>query len=159
MEALKIRARRLAEPTPHTRAKAVELLVFSVGDARLAAPADRVREILTPGATARLPTSGQALVGLRAARGAVVVLADPSILLGVGGDAPPSGERFAVVLDHPVAPVGVLTDRVDGVLITFGGIRPAPDDPLLAGITADGALVLDVDAVLADPRLASEPLP
>jgi hypothetical protein len=77
----------------------------------------------------------------------------------VGGDAPPSGERFAVVLDHPVAPVGVLTDRVDGVLITFGGIRPAPDDPLLAGITADGALVLDVDAVLADPRLASEPLP
>ncbi len=158
-EVLKRRARRLAEPAADTPVEAVDLLVFSAADARLAAPARRVREVLAPGPTARLPTGAQAMVGLRAVRGAVVVVADPTILLGVGSGGPQAaGDRFAVVLDHPVAPVGVLTDRVDGVLTLFGGVRPTPDNALLEGITGGGVLVLDVDAVLAHPGLASEPL-
>lgn len=157
-EVLRRRARRLAEPLADLPVGAVDLLVFSVGDIRLAVPVHRVREVLPPGPTTRLPSGAPAMAGVRAVRSAVVALADPSVLLALdGGASPPAEARFAVVLDHPVAPVGLLADRVVGVLAAVAGIQPVRDDELLEGVTGDGVPVLDVDAVLAEPRLSTAP--
>lgn len=156
-KALERRARRLAEPAATEPVDAVELLVFSACEDRLAVPASRVREILAPGPTTRLPARVRTMAGLRAASGAAIVLADPLLLLGVAEAAPPPVDtRFAVVLDHPTAPLGLLADRVDGVATALGGLQDVSDRSLIEGLTPEGVPVLDVDAILADARLTGD---
>jgi chemotaxis signal transduction protein len=153
---LEARARALAQPPSAPADDAGELLVFTVGDTRLGVPLDRVREVLPPGPTTLLPGGPHALAGVRVVHGQLVVVANPGPVLGVEERRPPSS-RFAVVLEDRWAPVGLLADAIDGVVREDPAARPAGGAGFVESVTAEGVLVLDVDALLADPRLTAVP--
>ncbi|MPY94194.1 MAG: hypothetical protein GEV08_14370 [Acidimicrobiia bacterium] len=135
-----------------------------------------MREVLAPGPVARVPGAGHALLGLRPAGGELVVLADVGALLGTSSARAP-GERYVVVLDDPEAPLGVLADAVEEMAdVPRGSLRPMPEAGGLVLGVADlpgasvtggtsgppdgpgGLLVVDVDALLRDPRMSTSPL-
>lgn len=150
------RARELAQPPPPPRPPSVELLGFTRAGLRFAVPTAAVAEVLAMGPLTRLPAAPHALVGMRAVRGEVVAVADPSRLLDAPQAGPAPAEAAVVVLADPVAPLALLADTVDRV-VTVERPPGEPQQPLVAGLTADGVPVLDVAAVLADPRTSTRP--
>ena len=157
LSVLRERARSLAGARVDVQRAAGEVhVVAHVGDVNLAIPAARARHVVVPGPLAHVPGAPTLIVGICAVLGQLVPVADVAALLGV----PRSGELPGrlVVIDDGSALLGLLVDRVEGlttvhpddVRSTTSGGAPAG---VLAGTDASGAFVLDVEAVLADPRL------
>lgn len=147
------RAAALARPTADEAEEPTADLIVAVADQRVALPAQRVRAIVEPGATARISTGGP-LVGLRSVRGEVLAVADLAHLLQLTS-ATPASQRWLVVLTDPVAPIGLLVDAaVDlGSVPPDASIGPEDERQLVAHVTPDGVLVLDVERLLTDARL------
>lgn len=164
MRVLDARARILArQPESPDRDGSQELLIASVGDARLAWDIHRVREVLPPGPLARLPGEGHLLVGVRNVGGELVAVADIASLLGLSHNVGPAG-RWVVVIEENSGPLGVHVDRANElVTIPLDSLRSAPTSGkapvtgVISHLTPDGALVIDVDALLTQPVLSVRP--
>lgn len=153
---LQRRASELAKrPLVEDRTPSVELLEVSVAGRRLGFEGRHIQQILPNNGMCRLPRNSGALLGLVAARGSAVPVADLGALLG---DSEPKRERgFIVLIDGP-APVGLLVDEVSSVRrVPAHDVRArptgSPGGELERGLTLDGLVVLDTDLLLVDPRL------
>lgn len=128
----------------------------------MAVPVTSVRSVAAPGPVAAIPGRDHRLAGARLVAGEVVAVADLGPVLGTPSDEP-AASRWVVVIEGQAAPLGVLADRVSNTEIevidtTVTSSAPAPGG-LVAGVTADRVLLLDVDALLADARFTAAPTP
>ena len=135
----------------------VNVIVFSLGGARMAIDLRHVREVFTLGPVTPVPTAPRAIAGVVNLRGAVV----PTLSLTHLG--PDSGaERTPVKQGDPVIMVEVegnrvalAVERVDVVTTLWETPAPADGDGLTAPfVDARGrrTLLVDVGAVLAATR-------
>ena len=132
----------------------VDVLVVTVGGQPIALPVDALREVRAPTPFAPVPGPGGVLVGVIGGHGEALAVADLSALLGLAPARTPTGQ-WVVVLDDPVAAVGLLIDMADDIVsLDRQDLSPPPrDSVLIAAVADDGLLVLDAAALLADPRL------
>lgn len=155
---LRARAQVLARPSTADDRDSAPAIVLHIGTARVAVPVHRVRIVAAPGPVAAIPRSGHLLVGARLVGGEVIALADLGPVLGSQSDSP-TASRTVVVLDSAAAPLGIVADHVANIEvdaeIATGDTSPSG---FVAGVTGDGVVLLDVDAVLADPRFMTAPI-
>lgn len=152
------RARLLAEPGEERAPVGESHLLAAAGGAKVALPTARARNVVAARPLSRLPGSGAAIIGLAAVQGGLVPVVDLSLLIaGAGGGAAAYGQLL--LIDDRASRLGLRVDRVEG-LISLGdaehGARsaePSTTPGLVARVAPGGVLVLDLDALLADPRL------
>jgi chemotaxis signal transduction protein len=163
---LRERARQLARPVHQEQERGEDHLVVAVGTVQLAIPVISLRQTATPGPVTRLPGLPPDLTGVRALRGDVVCLADTAALVGTSTSSEPAAQHVVVLED--TSPLGLLVDEVLGLRhldpvdvhappATAAAAATLP--AMLAGVTTDGALVVDTAAVLTDARLKLPALP
>lgn len=134
-------------------------VVVAASGTKIAIPMNRVRQVNATGPRSRLPRSGSGIAGITSAHGALVPVADlGDLIAGQPRTTPSSG--LLLLLDDGGSALGLLVDAVEGVLslapgelLTEASQNGAPPG-LIAGLGAGGVLFLDVDALLADPRLS-----
>ena len=153
---LEKRARVLAAPRAvHDDASVADMmdvLVFLIGDERLAMPLASIVAIIRAAVVTPLPRAVAPVYGVTAWRGR------PLTVLSVGAKAA-SGEalsRLIVLGDGRRAVVGLLADSVDETrVIARSALSPAQAGARRAmtiGVTGDAVLVLDADAMLNAAR-------
>jgi purine-binding chemotaxis protein CheW len=157
---LRERARRLAAPPPREHPRAtVDVLEFGLADERYAIEAARIDDVQPLREITPLPCTPGFLRGLVNIRGRLVPVVDLKKFFGLPEQGITDLHRV-LLLRTPDIELGLLADTVEGVhpvdidaiqpsLPTLGGI----DARYLRGITADRMVVLDAEAILADPRL------
>ena len=157
---LRERARRLAAPVEDGEAAVVlHVLEFGVADERYAFEAHEVDDVqplrdLTP-----LPGNRPFWRGLVNVRGRIVPVIDVRGFFGLPERGIDDLHRI-LLLRRDDMEVGLLADTVEGVVrIDAAGLR-APlstfgqiDAAYIRGITDDRLVVLDAQAILADPRI------
>lgn len=157
-EQLRERARRLARVAVRDEVDGQEHLLVGVGATRMVVPVSALRQVVAPGPVTPLPGLPAELRGVRALRGEAVCLADTGALSGAESTASEPDRQHVVVLEGE-CPLGLLVDEVLELLRLTGSdlLRLSPDHErtsrFLSGVTQAGVLVLDPQALLADPRL------
>jgi chemotaxis signal transduction protein len=150
------RARELAKPRQvedaAAAADALDVLVFLIGDERLAMPLSSIVAIIRAAVVTPLPRAVAPVYGVTAWRGR------PLTVLSVGAKAKShdADTRLIVLGDHRRAVVGLLADSVDETRVvarsrlspTLSGARRA----MAMGVTDDAVLVLDAEAMLNTAR-------
>jgi purine-binding chemotaxis protein CheW len=158
---LRERTRLLARPALDHGQSGTDHLVLTVAEMRLAVPLTALRRTAAPGAVTRLPGLPPELPAVREVGGELLCLADTASLIGSAGSREPAEQHVVVLEDEN--PLGLLVDEVlDLVGLETSELHPvtpvgAAEPSLLAGVTANGTLVLDIAALLADPRLHLSP--
>jgi len=104
----------------------VSTLAVRVGGAEFGLPADRVREVLRPPRLTRVPFAPAGVRGVAQVRGTVLAVVDLGDRLGVGPVLPPG--RLVVVWGRGREAVGLLVDRVVGLVEEGGGEELPPDE-------------------------------
>lgn len=89
--------------------KAGRHLVVEVGGARRSLRVDAVHEVVRAGAIARVPAGPPSVRGLAAVRGRLVPVVDP-------GATAPRGPALLVIVDVGGRGVGLIVDRIEGVV-------------------------------------------
>jgi len=150
------RAKALAKPRALHDASAAEdemdVLMFLVGDERLAIPLGSIVAIVRTTAVTPLPRVVAPVYGVTAWRGR------PLTVLSVGGSpsAKDSQCRLIVLGDGRRAVVGLLADTVDDTrVVRRSALSPARGGArglFAMGVTEDAVLVLDADALLNAAR-------
>ncbi len=84
-------------------------LVVEVGGARRSLRVDSVHEVVRAGAIARVPSGPPSVRGLAAVRGRLVPVVDP-------GAVPSRGPALLVIVDVGGRGVGLIVDRIEGVV-------------------------------------------
>ena len=138
-----------------------QLVVFALGEERLALPMSAVREIVRPLPLAPVPRAPELLLGLANLRGRVLPVLDLRRLVGAEPREPDDATRV-LVLEWRGSRLGLVVDAVRRVLEaaadaleTARGAAAALATDVLAGVVRDGAevvQVLDLEALL-DGRL------
>jgi len=138
-----------------------QLVVFALGEERLALPMSAVREIVRPLPLVPVPRAPELLLGLANLRGRVLPVLDLRRLVGAAPREPDEATRV-LVLEWRGSRLGLVVDAVHRVLEaaadaleTARGAAAALATGVLAGVVRDGAevvQVLDLDALL-DGRL------
>ncbi len=138
-----------------------QLVVFALGEERLALPMSAVREIVRPLPLAPVPRAPGFLLGLANLRGRVLPVLDLRRLVGAEPREPDDATRV-LVLEWRGSRLGLVVDAVRRVLEaaadaleTARGAAAALATDVLAGVVRDGAevvQVLDLE-VLLDGRL------
>lgn len=153
---LRRRAAALAvPPPPPAPADEVDVLAFSVGAERYLLPAAVVARTLPITRVQRLPGARLPLLGACSAGGRLLPLADLPTLLGAAGP-PSTAAAVAIVVDDGDRPsLALAADRVERLLpLRPGALLPDPSSSaLVRGTTADGAALLDHEALLDHPDL------
>jgi chemotaxis signal transduction protein len=155
-ELLARRARELAKPRQVVdaaeAADEMDVLVFLIGDERLAMPLGSIVAIIRAAVVTPLPRAVAPVYGVTAWRGR------PLTVLSVGAKAAShdADTRLIVLGDGRRAVVGLLADSVDETRVvarskltpTVSGARRA----MAMGMTDDAVLVLDAEAMLNAAR-------
>jgi chemotaxis signal transduction protein len=150
------RARELAKPRQVADAAAaadqMDVLVFLIGDERLAMPLGSIVAIIRAAVVTPLPRAVAPVYGVTAWRGR------PLTVLSVGAKAAShdADTRLIVLGDGRRAVVGLLADSVDETRVvarstltpTLSGARRS----MAMGMTDDAVLVLDAEAMLNAAR-------
>lgn len=168
---LRRRARELARrPADPLRAgELLEVLEFEVATERHAVELGQVREVQRLQALTPLPGTPAFVAGIMPVRGRIVPVYD----LGAFLEIPERGRgdpRFVILVRHRELELGCLAGGALHVRALRRSELQAPPATLesrrtgyLAGITADGLVVLDLVRLLADPRILvdhrAEPTP
>jgi chemotaxis signal transduction protein len=148
---LRARARALAAPVAAAgHVDVAQVVVLTVGDRRFALAAAAVREVLPPAPTTRLPRRGHELAGARPLRGDLLALADPGRAAGGGDLVAQPDACFVAVLDGP-EPLGLLAHAAT-TAVPLGDLATVGGAGVVRGVTADGVVLLDAEAILSDPR-------
>jgi purine-binding chemotaxis protein CheW len=137
--------------------KDVEFATFSIEGDRFAVETAFVREVLPLPEITPLPGRARVLVGITGLRGEIVPVAAFGRLFGGMGASLPAA-IYLVVLGQGRAEVGVLATEIGEVYpLDQATLSPAGRERVLTrGVTRDGLVVLDAEALLADPRLRVE---
>lgn len=153
------RARALALPkaTPVAPAERLELLVFTVCGERYGAPSASVLDVLRLRGVTRVPGTPAAVAGVVTHRGRILTVLDLCTLLELPGGAGAPHERI-VAVEAGGTSYGLLAQSVEGFAQVGADLTPpAPDDVhrfgFVRGATADMVAVLDLEALLRDPRV------
>jgi len=150
------RARELAKPRQVEDAAAaadqMDVLVFLIGDEQLAMPLASIVAIIRAAVVTPLPRAVAPVYGVTGWRGR------PLTVLSVGAKAAShdSDTRLIVLGDGRRAVVGLLADSVDETRVVarsklspaLAGVRRT----MAMGVTDDGVLVLDAEAMLNAAR-------
>ena len=156
---LRQRARELARPADESAAAGLELLEFRLAGERYAVAASAVDEVISLQQLTPLPGLPDFLTGIVNVRGRIVAALDLRGLLGLRASGLADVHDLVLVHGHGLE-LGLLADTVIGVhAIVPESLQAAPasDDgarnECVSGVTPDGLVVLDLDRLLADPRL------
>lgn len=151
---LAARKTELARPLDEQQDDLLDLLVVTVAEHTVAIPVTSVREVRPPGHLAQAPRSNGVLAGVVGGHGDALAVASLAALLGFS-TAVPVAEQWVAVLDHPIAALGLLVDEAVDIVNVRSAELSAPSDTrsLVAAVVPDGALVLDIVALMDDPRL------
>lgn len=162
-EVLQRRAARLARPLAERRSDAVRvfLLVGTGADGHFALEARTVRQVLRDEPLCRLFAGSGALLAVAVVGGEAVPVADLETLFD--GGEPRRDRPFLVVLEGGTGPVGFLVDEVHEVVTVhqedLRAVSSASEGSSAPHrlITPEGAVVVDVETLLSDHRLAISP--
>lgn len=141
------------QPVVEEQVPSRDLLLVRIGEARFGLDVSHVRQIVRNRSLCALPAGGGDLIGLVAARGEVVPVADLGSLLNL--EQVVASRPYVVVVGGALSSVGLLVDEVSAVVrVAENDVRGTPGDGSVEnGITPDGVVVLDAESLLADPRL------
>ena len=156
-QVLAARAALLARPAATPRPSGRDTLVVTLADERYALPLERVRLVVPEPQVVGVPDLPPPYLGIAQLQGELWAVASLADLLRVTAAAPP---RFAVLVGEGAAELALAVEGVEGVEAPEGAGVPAAGalpGGLLGGMTDAGLCLIDLDALLADPRLA--PLP
>lgn len=153
------RAGRLAMPRDRGAVAAVadtlDVLVFLIGDERLAMPLASIVAIIRATAVTPLPRAVPPVYGVTAWRGRPLTVLSVGSLAAAGD----SQRRLIVLGDQRRAAVGLLADAVDETrVVARSALSPATSGARRAmamGMTEDAVLVLDPTALLNATRSES----
>ena len=157
---LEQRARVLARPLLTQEAATVEMLVMVLGRERYGVESQRVREVLPLGDVAPVPGVPTFWSGIVNVRGTLYPVLDLCRYLSLPEGEAAEGPRRVVLVSGAGLTVGILADDAPEVRrMPAAAIGPRLAGPsettaeFVRGVTEDLLTVLDVDALLADPRL------
>jgi purine-binding chemotaxis protein CheW len=157
------RAHALAQPLlADEPADTVELVVMVVGQERYGVDTRHVREILGLAYLAPVPGTVAFWRGIVNVRGNLYPVLDLRRYLSLPEEDDAEGPGIVVLAAGAGLTVGILVDDVPGVRrVAAAAIRPlvlagAPDTDResMRGVTDDLLTVLDIEALLGDPKLA-----
>jgi len=147
------RARALAAPPPRELAReALATLAVDAGGERYALPLTAVLRVELTGAVARIPGAPPGVAGVANLQGTALPLLDLPALLALPG-ATAERRRWSVVLGRRGPELAIAADALE--LVDVPRERLAPAGPRL-GVTCDGRVVLDAEAILR-PAAAAAP--
>lgn len=153
---LESRARALARPAEQPGARErLDLVAFSLGAERYAIELRHVVEVFRLTNLSRLPGASAPVFGVTAWRGTLLTLLDLRVILGVPAERL-DDLRIAVVLGDRQAPVGLLADGGEDLLVVDRqAVSPAPEGvavkrDYVRGITADAVVLLDTERLLTE---------
>ncbi len=155
---LRARAKALAAPDPTARIVVTEaLVVFGIGGNTLAVPLAKVTRAARLNHLTEIPHAPPYLLGVTAVEGQLVSLLDLAAFLGLGR-AGWKDIGAAVVVAHGGREIGLGADDLHGIEdVPARDVArlPGARGPLtrMARLDGESVLVLDVEAVLSDPRL------
>ena len=160
-EVLRARARALAQPPQSARAAqaSIEVLEFSLGQERYAVESRLVREAYPLKTLTPLPCAPAFIAGIVNVRGRITAVIDMKKFFDLPGQGLTDLHRVILVRRHDFD-LGLLADAIVGVrdialnslqssLATLTGVR----GEYVKGVTAERLVVLDLEQVLADPRI------
>jgi purine-binding chemotaxis protein CheW len=104
----------------------VSTLAVLLGRAEFGLPAARVREVLRTPPVTRVPFAPPGVRGVAQVRGTVLAVVDLGARLGMGPVA--GAGRLVVVWTRGREAVGLLVDRVVGLMDDGGDEQPPPDE-------------------------------
>lgn len=161
---LAARAAALAAPV----AKATETpddlhLRARLGALTVAVPLNKLRHVAPTGPLSTVPEAAPSIRGVTALHGALVPVADLATLLQVPASEEGAVPSWILVVHDGDHGLGLLVDRVEGLEAIAGSQRPryrsdGSLEGLVRGTSADGSLVLDLDALLTDEHLGPTPV-
>jgi len=162
---LEERARALARPLlSDAPVEAVELVVLAVGAERYGVDAGKVREVRPLGELAPVPGAPPFWAGVVNVRGTLYPVLDLRRYFDLG----PAGDqaRKVVLVAGAGLAVGLVVEDASGVLrVPVDAIGPSLEGAsevvgaTVRGVTDDLLAILDVEALLADPRLVVKEMP
>lgn len=158
---LSARARLLATPlaAPATTGERLDLLVIVLAEERYGVEIAHVADVVPLRELTPVPCTPSLVLGVINHRGRVLPVLDLRRLFDLAGQGIADGSRVVVVetvgmrfglysdVVKGIVPVGV--DEISPPPAALGGGRQA----LLRGVTADMLAVLDLDALIRDPRI------
>jgi purine-binding chemotaxis protein CheW len=164
---LEDRARALAGAlVAEERADTVELVVLTVGSERYGVDADRVREIRSLAELTPVPGTPPFWVGVVNVRGTLYPVLDLHRYLDLPGADSGDQTRKVVLVSAAGLAVGLMVEEASGVRpVAADAVGPplgGASEALTAtvrGVTDDLLTILDVEALLADPRLVVREVP
>lgn len=148
----RVLARPREQPDESAAADLLDVLVFAVGDERLAMPLVSIVAIIHAGVVTPLPRVVSPVYGVTAWRGR------PLTVLTVGKTATGSESlrRLIVLGDARRAAVGLLADSVEETReVRRSALTPAPSGArrgMVMGMTDDAVLVLDANGLINAAR-------
>ncbi|MEJ7602054.1 MAG: chemotaxis protein CheW [Kofleriaceae bacterium] len=156
-EVLLRRAARLARRLDTTRAEAgVPAIAVRIGDQNYAFPLTGVRRVEIFATITPLPHVPAAVLGLGASDGEVLAVFDGRAFAGVASRAARGEHVPVLILGSASTSLAIAVDELGGLTDVAGSLVRAPGSPpWLLGLTHDGVLVVDVQALLQDPMFAS----
>ena len=158
---LREKAQALARPLAQAEAASemLDLLVFSIADARYAVETAEVAEVTPLRELTPVPCTPPFVRGVVNHRGRILAVLDLGRLFELPGQAIRQ-DSFIVVVEAGGLSFGILTDMVVGTVQCAGSDLSIPPAALsaarrifLKGVTAEMVAVLDLEALARDPRL------
>ena len=155
------RAKALARPREEVSLPtvALDLLVFSLGAERYGIETTCVVDVLRFTELTRVPCTPPFVLGVVNHRGRIVPVLDLQRLLGTAGAETSTAEGRIVTVEAGGMTFGILAAAVTGsIRIGADVLAPARSavgsgPSLVRGVTAEMVAVLDVDALVHDPRI------
>src|SRR5438105_4987946 len=152
---LEERARVLAQPPKEARATDVEgMLVVALEPERYGLRLQQVQTVRELGALTPLPGTPPFWAGLANLRGRLLPVLDLRNYLGMTPAGAAASRKLVVVAARAgLLEIALLVDDVLAVRdVSASEVKPLIAD-IVSGVTADLLSLLDLDALLADPRL------
>jgi purine-binding chemotaxis protein CheW len=146
------------EPDASTREPELSLVAFGVGVERYALEKRYVRKILPSATVTPIPGIAGALAGVAAVDGIVLPVFDLAAMLGLASREELAYDRI-VAIGHEGCELGLLSSTEEseaslppGELVAVPWQLVADNEALVRGLTPEGTIVLDGQALLADQR-------
>jgi purine-binding chemotaxis protein CheW len=156
------RARILARapPAPNLTGEQIEILAFSLAEARYGVETRHVREVARLTNITPIPGGADAVIGVTSVRGEILPVIDPRVVFG--GKARGLTARL-VLCGEQRAEFCMLADHAHEVsTVPLAEIFKAPSSvsgsdrrECVRGLTADGLVIIDAAALLGDERFFS----
>ena len=158
---LRARARALAKPLeePSARGEALDLCIFGLAGERYGVDAAHVVEVIQLPELVPVPCTPPVVLGVVNHRGRVLAVLDLRRLFDLAVHEPSKASR-AVIVEAAGMTFGVFSDAVEGMVrvgahevgpppVSLTGVRQA----FIRGVTREMVAVLDIEALIRDPRI------